>query len=97
MSTFVTEKLTLTQMVSDFVESDYCDRKAYAFVIFARDCYTQEQRNEAMEGLMGCQCCSRHQQHKEVRHKPDGAAPEEKSCKCNCRHYARLFKRNELA
>lgn len=97
MSALLTEKLSLSQMVSDFVESDYCDRKAYVFVLFARDCYTQEQRTEVMEGLMGCRCCSRHQQYKENRHKPADAAPEDKSCKCNCRHYARLFKRNELA
>ena len=94
-----TPKMTLSQMVSDFVESDYCDRKASAFVLFVKDCYTQEERKETLEGLMECQCCSRHQQYKEVRHKPADAVCEKKDgpCPCDCRHYARLFKRNELA
>jgi len=91
------EKLTIRQMVTDYVDSDYCDRKSHFFVLFARECYTQEQRDEVMEGLMLCECCSRHQQYKDVRHKPEGAACEAKYCKCNCRHYARLFKRNDLA
>ena len=89
------EKLTINQMVADYAASDWCDRKESVFVLFVKDCYTQEERNEVMEGLMECGCCSRHQ-HKDVRDKPEGET-KEKLCKCNCRHYARLFKRNELA
>ena len=88
------EKLTIDQVIADYVSSDWCDPKAYVFVLFVKDCYTQEERTEVMEGLMGCRCCSRHQ-HKDVRHKPE-CENKEKDCKCNCRHYARLFKRNEL-
>jgi hypothetical protein len=91
------EKLTLNQMVADYVASDWCDRKESVFVLFVKDCYTQEERTQVMEGLMECCCCSRHK-HKDVRHKPEGVCEtKEKLCKCNCRHYARLFKRNELA
>jgi hypothetical protein len=91
------EKLTIGQMIADYAASDWCDRKESVFVLFVKDCYTQEERNEVMDGLMGCRCCSRHQEHKDVRHKPEGCETKEKGCKCNCRHYARLFKRNELA
>jgi hypothetical protein len=90
------EKLTIDQMIADYVGSDWCDRKESVFVLFVKDCYTQEERAEVMEGLMGCGCCTRHQKHKDVRHKPEGET-NEKLCKCHCRHYARLFKRNELA
>lgn len=90
------EKLTIDQMIADYVGSDWCDRKESVFVLFAKDCYTQEERSEVMEGLMGCGCCSRHQKHKDVRHKP-GSVCETKDCQCNCRHYARVFKFNELA
>lgn len=90
------EKLTIDQMVADYVGSDWCDRKESVFVLFVKECYSQEERAEVMEGLMGCGCCSRHQQYKDVRHKPDGEN-KEKLCKCHCRHYARLFKRNDLA
>jgi hypothetical protein len=80
------EKLTLKQMVADFA-GNVGSRKECDFVLFVQDCYTQEERNEVLEGLMGCRCCIRH--HKE--------APIEKDCMCNCRHYARLFKRKNLA
>jgi hypothetical protein len=86
------EKLTIGQMIADFVEN-VGSRKEGDFVIFVQDCYTPEERSEVMEGLMGCKCCSRHQEHK-CRHE---SAEIEKSCMCSCRHYARLFKRKNLA
>jgi len=91
-----TPKLTLSDVVAQYVASDYCDPKSYVFVLFMKECYTQVERDEVMEGLMGCKCCSRHQQHKDICHKPLGTVSE-KTCLCNCRHYARLFKRNQLA
>jgi len=84
-------KLNIDQMVADFA-GNVGSRKESDFVLFVQDCYTPEERSEVMEELMGCQCCSRHQ-HK--FHKP--ATTEEKGCKCNCRHYARVFKRKNLA
>ena len=92
-----TSKLTLSDVIAEYVSSDYCDPKSYVFVLFMKECYTQVQRDEVMEGLMACKCCTRHQEHKTLCHKPSGAVSEEKTCSCNCRHYARLFKRNELA
>ena len=89
------EKLTIRQMIADYASSDYYDPKAYVFVLFLQECYTQEQRDEVMKGLLNCECCSHHQ-HKELRHKSCGDVTV-KGCKCNCRHYARLFKRNNLA
>jgi len=85
--------------VGVFVNSDYCDRKSSAFVIFLKDCYTTDERRLMMQRLMRCKCCSRHSHYKDLKHKPDDAVPESKikECKCNCRHYARLFKRNNLA
>jgi hypothetical protein len=90
------EKLTIDQVIADYVGSDWCDRKESVFILFVKDCYSPEERAEVMEGLMGCGCCSRHKQFKDVRHKPPDAVCETKDCKCNCRHYARVFKRNDL-
>lgn len=85
--------------VGEFVNSDYCDRKSSAFVIFLKDCYTPDERRLMMQRLMRCKCCSRHSHYKDLKYKPDDAVPEskDKGCQCNCRHYARLFKRNNLA
>jgi len=76
--TIVKEKLTLEQMIADFV-GNVGSRKEGDFVLFVQDCYTQEERDEVLEGLMGC-----------CLHKEDLKD-------CNCRHYARLFKRKNLA
>lgn len=85
-----TGNTTLKQMVADFVDN-VGSRKEADFVYFVRDCYTQEERDEVLEGLMGCRCCIRHQ------HKETPRPATEKKCNCNCRHYARLFKRKKLA
>jgi len=86
-------KLTIDQMVADFAGS----RKEGDFALFAQECYTQDERNEVMESMMSCRCCSRHQQHADARPEPVGDVMEEKGCKCKCRHYARLFNRKNLA
>lgn len=86
------EMTRIDDIVSAYVASDYCDRKESVFVLFLKDCYTQEERNEMMKRLLRCHCCSRHSHYKD---NPD--VPSIRECKCHCRHYARLFKRNNLA
>ena len=85
------EKMTIDQMVADFVWN-VGSRKECDFVLFVQDCYTQDERIEVLDGLIACRCCVRHQQHM-ARSEP----VLEKGCKCNCRHYARVFKRQNLA
>jgi len=89
----------ISDVVSEYAESDYCDSKEYVFVLFIQDCYTQEERNEMKQRLIRCHCCSRHSHYKDVKYKPEDAVPESKvhECNCNCRHYTRMFTRNNLA
>jgi hypothetical protein len=91
------EMTGIDDIISAYVASDYCDRKEYVFVLFLKDCYTQEERNEMMNRLLHCRCCSRHSHYKDRRFKPvDAPESKDRECNCHCRHYARLFKRNNL-
>ena len=87
------------QMEADFAGSEWASPKTCDFVYFVRDCYTPQERLKMKKKLMLCHCCSRHSHYKDLKHKPDHPVPESKikECKCSCRHYARIFKRTNLA
>lgn len=93
------EDYVIDQMTADFVGSDWCSPKQSDFICFLRECYTPEERQQMKTCLLRCKCCSRHSHYKDLNYKPDNAVPESKTknCNCNCRHYARVFKRNNLA
>lgn len=85
--------------LTEFICSDWCSPNQSDFVCFLIECYTQEERNVMKQRLLRCKCCSRHAHYKDVAYKHWDPVPESKTkeCRCNCRHYARMFKRHNLA
>jgi hypothetical protein len=95
------KEYSIGRIVADFAESDWASTSSSDFVLFVRECYTPDERQQMKTCLLRCKCCSRHSHYKDLKHKPDDAVPESEDpteeCPCSCRHYARLFKRNNLA
>jgi len=84
------------EIVSEFCDSDYHDRKESAFLLFVKECYTPEERLGMLTRLRLCHCCSRHSHYKDVPYKPENPVPESNSlpCYCHCRHMYRKLSRS---
>jgi len=92
-------RTNICDVVSEYCNSDYHDRKESNFILFLRDCYTVEERREFALRLRRCRCCSRHSHYKDLQYKPDDPVPESKKadrCYCPCRHYYRKFHKCQL-
>jgi len=87
---------TIHDVVDEFCDSDYHDRKASAFILFVKDCYTLKERRKLLGRLRLCHCCSRHSHYKDMPYKPSDPVPESKkveTCHCNCRHTFRMLRK----
>jgi len=75
-----------------YYSSHHFDR-GYSMTEYIRDEYDKEDRQELLNRLERCQCCSRHRHYKEVKHKPADPVPESRvdKCGCECRHWYRII------
>jgi hypothetical protein len=92
-------RTNINDVVGEYCESDYHDRKESHFILFLRECYTVEERREFATRLRRCRCCSRHSHYKSLPFKPTNPVPESKQtdlCYCPCRHYYRKFYKCQL-
>lgn len=83
------EITNINDVFAMYYSSHHFDR-GYSMVEYIRDEYDKEDRQELLNRLERCRCCSRHS-HKKINHKPDPVPESKKVCACECRHWYRII------